>query len=224
VENDVRAAALGEARFGAGRQTALQLFLVIGTGIAATLVMDRRIYRGAHNLAGEIGHAVLDPEGPLCKCGVRGCFESLAAGPAISARYAQKLLAAGRDGSQNLQDLNRGITAETVFRLAGDGDLLAKETVNETAEYVAHALQFLALAYDPEIIVIAGGVSRAGASFLTPVREALERRVKRSLVLAKMYTPDLVQLSQLGKEISVLGAAALVAPAEWSFDQVSQPK
>jgi glucokinase len=223
VENDVRAAALGEARFGAGRWASLQLFIVIGTGIAAALVWDKRIYRGAHNLAGEIGHAILDPQGPLCKCGARGCFEALAAGPAIASRYAQKLAAEGR--SANGDHTGGGkMTSEEVFKRADEGEHLAVATVIETADYIAHALQFLALAYDPEIIVFAGGVSQAGRSFIEPVRDALERRARSNFVLERMYDPNLVQGTQLGKEIGVLGAAALIAPAEWSIDLIGQPK
>jgi glucokinase len=222
VENDVRAAALGEARFGAGRQAALQVFLVIGTGIAATLVQDKRIYRGAHNLAGEIGHAVLDPQGPRCKCGARGCFEALAAGPAIAARYLQKLTAAGGSSNGDQTGADGKVTAENVFQKAEAGDLHAISTILDTAEDVAHALQFLALAYDPDVIVLAGGVTKAGSAFLTPVRGALERRSQSNLVLGRMYTADLIQVTQLGREIGVLGAAALVAPAEWSFELSSR--
>ena len=222
VENDVRAAALGEMRFGAGRGAENQLFLVIGTGIAATAIIQKRIHRGAHNLAGEIGHAVLVPGGPLCKCGARGCFEALAAGPAIAARYASKIQPRAGNASEGASGVAvNTITAETVFHLASEGDVQAIETVTNTAEYVAHALQFLALAYDPEIIIIAGGVSRAGDVFLLPVRKALQRRAEENLVLGKVVTPGLVQLTQLGGEIGVLGAAALVAPEEWAFDQIN---
>jgi glucokinase len=122
-------------------------------------------------------------------------------------------------GASGLQA--KDITAEMVFRLAAQQDSLAIETVQETAEYVAHALQFLALAYDPEIIIIAGGVSRAGDPFLLPVREALQRRADKNWVLGKVVSPGLVQLTQLGKDIGVLGAAALIAPVEWAFDQIS---
>lgn len=228
VENDVRAAALGEARFGAGRGAENQLFLIIGTGIAATVIIQKRIYRGVHNLAGEVGHAVLEPGGPLCKCGARGCFEALATGPAIAARYARKIQSAGGNqpaglSGADVKSIPAGteFRAETVFQLAEVGDVKAIETVQETAEYVAHALQFLALAYDPEIIIIAGGVSRAGDPFLLPVRAALQRMAEINWVLGKVYSPGLVQLTRLGKEIGVLGAAALVAPAEWAFDQIS---
>ncbi len=222
VENDVRAAALGEMRFGAGRGAENQLFLVIGTGIAATAILQKRIHRGVHNLAGEIGHAVLVPGGPLCKCGARGCFEALAAGPAIAARYIRKTRpTAGNDAPDGSESVVKTVTAEMVFRLAAEGDVQAIETVKDTAEYVAHALQFLALAYDPEIIIIAGGVSRAGDLFLLPVREALQCRAEENLVLGKVYSPSLVQLTQLGREIGVLGAAALVAPEQWAFDQIN---
>jgi glucokinase len=221
IENDARAAALGEARFGAGREVDYQLFLIIGTGIAATATVQKQIYRGAHNLAGEIGHAVIEPGGWPCKCGAQGCFEALAAGPAIAARYLRKLQPALGNGLPLASTFDeKSLTAEKVFQLALEGDSRALETVQETAEYVAHALQFLALAYDPQVIVIGGGVSRAGDPFLLPVRQALQRRAEKNLVLGKMYSPGLVQLSRLGNEIGVLGAASLVAPDEWAFEQI----
>lgn len=211
IENDVRAAALGEAFFGAGSGLEILVFLTIGTGIAASVVLEGHIYRGAHSLAGEIGHAVIQPGGPLCKCGGHGCFESLASGPSIAGRLRSKFESRSGSSQQHLPaEAVRNLTAEEVFRLVAQGDELATETIREVADDVAFVLQFLALTYDPQVIVLAGGVSQAGQLFLDPVRKSLERYAVDNWVFNRVYTQELVQLSQLGEDIGILGAAALI--------------
>lgn len=207
IENDVKAAALGEARYGAGRGLDSLVFMIIGTGIAASVVQNHTILRGAHGVAGEIGHAIIDPNGPLCKCGGRGCFEALASGPAIAARALSKL-ANGR--SSSLASLAE-ITAEDVFEAAGRDDPLACQTIQEVAGYVAFVVQFLALAYDPQVIVLGGGIPLAGDLFFAPVQKALEKQASANWVFREMYSPDLVQVTRMGADIAVIGAAALAA-------------
>jgi glucokinase len=214
IENDVRAAAFGEARYGAGRGLDNMVFLIIGTGIMAVVIQGSCIYRGTNGLAGEIGHAILKRDGPRCKCGAHGCFEALATGPAIAARAVQKI-SEGRD-SRLASHTGKGVfslTAEQIFEAAAQGDDVALETIHEVAEDVAHLIQFLALAYDPQVIVLGGGVSLAGALFLNPVYRVLERMAEESWVFHRVYTSTLVQASRLGADIGVLGAAALAAQA-----------
>lgn len=209
IENDVKAAALGEARYGAGKGLESLVFLVIGTGIAAGIVLDNKVYRGPTGMAGEIGHAKIERDGPPCKCGGNGCFEALASGPAIAARAARKL-SSGR--SSLLAKAGEGLTAEDVFQAASMGDALAQETAEEVGEYIAFAIQFLALAYDPRIVVLGGGVPQAGKPFLDPVLRSLDHQAKQNWVFREMYRPGFLRVSQLGSDIGVLGAAALVAP------------
>jgi glucokinase-like ROK family protein len=209
IENDVKAAALGEARYGAGKGLESLVFLVIGTGIAAGIVLDNKVYRGPTGMAGEIGHAKIERDGPPCKCGGNGCFEALASGPAIAARAARKL-SSGRPSL--LAKAGEGLTAEDVFQAASMGDALAQETAEEVGEYIAFAIQFLALAYDPRVVVLGGGVPQAGKPFLDPVLESLDRQAKQNWVFREMYRPGFLRVSQLGSDIGVLGAAALVAP------------
>jgi glucokinase len=213
IENDVRAAALGEARFGAGQGLDSLVFLTIGTGIAAAAILANQLYRGSHGLAGEIGHAVLQRDGAPCKCGGRGCFEALASGPAIAARLAQKMRLAGLselpgDPARGLESL----AARDVFRLAAHGDPLAQESICEAAEFIAQAIQFITLAYDPQVIVLGGGVVQAASQLIVPLRSALERLAKENWVFRTVYSPNLIQLSRLGEDIGILGAAALVVP------------
>ena len=211
IEEDVRTAALGEARLGAGRGLDSLFFLVIGTGIAGALILNGKLLKGAANIAGEIGHAMLVADGPRCKCGGRGCFEALAAGPAIAARARGKL----EKGTPSLL-LNlcggdvASITAKMVFEAAGQGDPLSLETVEETCEYVAFALQFIALDVNPQVIILAGGVPRAGRQFMEPVLRRLERQAAESVVFSQTFHPEMVRLSALGDQVGVLGAATLV--------------
>ena len=208
IENDVKAAALGEARYGAGKDLENLVFLTIGTGVAAAIVLGNKVYRGPNGMAGEIGHAMIERDGPPCKCGGYGCFEALASGPSIAARAARKL-SSGRPSL--LAKAGEGLTAEDVFQAAARGDALAQETAEEVGAYVAFAVQFLALAYDPRMVVLGGGVPQAGKPFLDPVLHSLERQARQNWVFGEIYQPGFLQVSQLGSDIGVLGAAALVA-------------
>jgi len=159
IENDVRTGAIGEARFGAGKGLNYIVYLNIGTGISATIILDGKIFMGVHGLAGEIGHAVQEPGGLPCKCGGYGCLEAVAAGPGIAARALEKIKI-GRTSilSPFSSELSQAITARQVFEAAIKGDPVACETLSEVGTLTAHALQYLALAYDPDVIVIGGGV------------------------------------------------------------------
>jgi glucokinase len=210
IENDVKVAALGESRFGAGKGHENLIYLSIGTGIAAAAIIENELYRGLSGMAGEIGHAILDRDGPLCKCGGRGCFEALASGPAIASRATQKLHAGG---SSSLSLVNGPLTSEDVFKAAAQADTLALEIASETGEYVAQAIQFLALAYDLPLVVLGGGVPLAGQPFLDPVTHSLERLAGQNWVFSKIYSPGFLQITRLGRDIGILGAAALVTPA-----------
>jgi len=211
IENDVKAAALGETRYGAGKGLESLVFMTIGTGISAAIVLENRIYRGPTGMAGEIGHAVIDWDGPKCKCGGRGCFEALASGPAIAALAARKLRSGRRSLLANVGD---ALTAEDVFKAAVQGDGLALETANEVGQYVAFAIQFIALAYEPSLVVLGGGVPQAGKPFLEPVQRSLDSLARENWVFREVYRPGFLRVSELGSDIGVLGAAALVAPVQ----------
>jgi len=215
IDNDVRTGALGEARFGAARGLKHLNYLNIGTGISVVILMDGKFFMGVNGLAGEIGHAILEPGGALCKCGGHGCFEAVASGPAIAARAIEKiksgkasmLKAYSLDGSWRL-------TAENVFEAALSGDAVAKETLSEIGVLMARAIQTIALAYDPNVIVIGGGVVQGSKPLFMKIQEELQRLADESWVFRKVFTKDLVKLSALGTNAGVLGAAALAADAQ----------
>lgn len=213
IDNDVRTGAIGELRFGNGKGVQNLVYLNIGTGISAVIVLGGKIYNGVNGLAGEIGHAIQVPNGPFCKCGGRGCLEAVASGPAIAAR-AQEKIRTGRESvlSDEYLGSSQSLTVQKVFQAETVGDQVACETLIEVGKLIAYALQYLALAYDPNMIVIGGGVIQGSAHLYRLIQEQLEELATNSWVFRKVYTKDLIKLSSLGIYTGVLGAAALVAP------------
>jgi glucokinase len=209
VENDVRAAALGLHRrrlFGPAESLA---FLAIGTGISAGVVLDGVLHRGAHGLAGEIGHVTIEPDGIRCACGNRGCFETVASGPALVSRTL-----AGWVSRQNGHDAAaansvRETGAEAVYAAAAAGDPVAADVVDAGGRAIAWAIYLLALAYDVERIVIGGGVSHAADSFMVPVRRELDRIRTDSPLAAEILRPDTVQLLPAGADAGAWGAVTI---------------
>jgi glucokinase len=213
VENDVRAAALGLHRrriFGSVESLAL---LAIGTGISAGVVLDGRLHRGALGLAGEIGHAMIDPGGPRCACGKTGCFEAIAAGPALVRRTLEGW-AARRNGREPADHVptttERELTgAEGVYAAASRGDEVASDIVESSGRAIAWGIHLLALAYDVERIVIGGGVSHVGDAFMAPIRHELDRYRAASPLAAEVLRPDLVELLPAGADAGAWGAVTI---------------
>ena len=215
IENDVRAAALGLHRrrqFGPAESLA---FLAIGTGISAGVVLDGVLHRGANGLAGEIGHVIVEPDGTRCACGNRGCFETVAAGPALVRRTLAGWATRrnghtdGPDGTgPETQRLREG-GAGAVYAAAAAGDAVAQDVVESAGRAIAWGIHLLALAYDVERIVIGGGVSHAGAPFMTPVRRELDRYRASSPLAAEILQPDLVQLLPADADAGAWGAVTI---------------
>lgn len=211
LENDVRAAVLGLHRrrtYGATQSLGL---LAIGTGISAGVVIAGELHRGARGLAGEIGHAVLDPDGPACACGNRGCFEAVAAGPAIAARAIAAWVAAGAAPPPAQGTTRPG--AELVFAAAAAGDSVATGVIESTGRAVAWGIHLLALAYDLQHIVIGGGVSHAGEPFMAPVRREIERLRDASPLARELLAPGVVQLLPPGADAGAWGAVTVAREA-----------
>lgn len=213
IENDVRAAALGlhrRRRFGSIESLAL---LAIGTGISAGVILEGRLHRGATGLAGEIGHAIIDPDGPPCACGNRGCFEAIAAGPGIVAR-ARAGWKAHRNGTPPAPREQTVDGADDVFAAAAAGDPVAIDVVEQTGRAVAWGIHLLALAYDVERIVLGGGVSHAGEPFMAPIRRALDHYRASSPLAAEILRPDLVQLLPPDADAGAWGAVTIAVASE----------
>jgi glucokinase len=203
LDNDANCAVLGEWWQGAARGARHAIGLTIGTGIGGGLILDGRLYHGASDVAGEIGHTTIDTEGRRCKCGNYGCLEAYASGPAIAMRAVEAL---GTDGRSTLPsyvggDLSR-ITAQTVYQAAHDGDDLALEVVRETARFLGAGVGNLINVFNPEVVVICGGVTLAGDSLFHPLEREVARRAFRPAVQACRIVPG-----ELTGSAGVYGAA-----------------
>lgn len=205
--NDVRAATLGELRFGHGRDRpgVTMAFFAVGTGIGGGIVVDGKLRLGPLGAAGELGHQTIEPEGPLCGCGNRGCLEALASGPAIAAEGV-RLMRVGL--SPNLHeavagDANR-ITPREMLLAAEAGDDAVREALRRAGDRLGIAAANVVTILHPDLIVIGGGVADLGEILLEPIRRALRERV------GMFPATDVgVERSALGERAGILGCLAL---------------
>lgn len=203
LDNDANCAVLGECWVGAGAGGRCVIGLTIGTGIGGGIVLDGRVHHGVADCAAEFGHMTINLNGRRCGCGNDGCLEAYASGPAIAARAVEQLRAgaSSRLGTRVDGDLAR-ITAATVYEAAADGDLLADEVVRDTARYLGVGVANLLNIFNPDIVVIAGGVTRAGDHLFEPLRREVARRAFRPAVESCRIVP-----AALGDHAGVIGAA-----------------
>jgi glucokinase len=206
IEMDANAAALGEAWLGVGKEADPFTFVIVGTGIGMGIITNGSVFRGWRGTAGEIGHMVIDLDGPLCNCGQHGCLESLASGPAI-ARRARLALDKGAVSRMVEFAAQGDITAITVFQAARLGDEVAIEIVNQTVEYLAVGLTNLIHLLNPRVIAIGGGVGLGGADLLVePLRQSVSQQVGPWVDM----NVTTIAPASLGSEAGLLGAAWLV--------------
>jgi glucokinase len=205
VDNDANVAALGEHRFGAGQGCDSLMYITVSTGVGGGWILNGRPWRGADGMAGEIGHIVVDPDGPLCLCGKRGCVERLASGPYIAQR-AREWLQAQPDRGRILRTLAGGdpeaITAKLVAQSAAQGDNLAWETLEIAAWGLGAGIGNAANLVNPERFILGGGVTKAGARFWEVVR-----RTAHETALPEVHF-DVVPAA-LGDDAPLWGAVAL---------------
>jgi glucokinase len=193
LENDADAAALGELYWGSGKARAPMIYATVGTGIGVSVILDGKIYRGAGQCHPEIGHQVIDPSGPLCTCGVRGCWESLASGPALVAWMEKN--APGNYPRENL-------TAREVCSRAQGGDEWARRAVENVGYYLGLGLANLVNIFAPHTIVLGGSVMKSAPLFLPRVHEVIRQNCK--LVPHEGME---ITLASLGAEGGLIGAA-----------------
>lgn len=205
IDNDANAAALAEAKWGAGRGYPNVFYATIGTGIGTGIVFDGHVYHGRTGSATEGGHLGIDPLGPLCPCGKRGCIEVLAAGPAIARRAREKL---GHTSKSLLLEMAGGnaesVTSEMVGKAYWLEDPVAKEVMRETLDLLGYWLGNVVDLVEPDVIVIGGGVSSMLAPFLDEIRG---RWVGACL---NPYPQDIpLVLAHYKEDAGIAGAAAL---------------
>jgi glucokinase len=203
LDNDANCAVLGEWWMGAARGTRNAIGITIGTGIGGGIIVDGKLYHGASDCAGEIGHTTIDTEGRRCKCGNYGCLEAYASGPNIALRAVEELKAGAvsRLADYVGGDL-RQVTAQTVYQAAHDGDQLALEVVNDTAKFLGVGIANLLNVFNPEVVVVCGGVTLAGDRLFDPLRREVARRAFKPAVSVCRIIP-----CELSGTAGVYGAA-----------------
>ena len=202
IENDASAAALGEFRFGAGRGARHLLHATIGTGIGGGIVIDKRLYRGASGLAGEIGHIILDPAGPRCNCGSRGCLEAMVSGVALAER-ARRTLQQGKSPILAAIVSGEPPAATHLAAAAARGDTLCEAEIRNAGHLLGLGLGSLVNVLNPDCVTLSGGLLAIGEMLLAPAREAFF-----SLAYGPASGTRLL-LSELGDDAGILGAAAV---------------
>ena len=191
MENDANAAALAEHKLGAAQGAESTLYMTVSTGVGGGFVWGNKVLRGVNGQGGEIGHITMQPGGPSCGCGLDGCLEALATGPAME-RMA-------------LASFKREMNTRELFALFQQGDPRASRIVLQAASWVGIALASLVKCYDPEVIVLGGGVAlNAGPAYLEEVQRSYQRYMENWI------TPPL-HLAKLGSEAGLLGAALTAA-------------
>jgi glucokinase len=194
LENDADAAALAEASWGAGKHKSRLVYVTVGTGIGGGIVLDGELYRGVDGAHPELGHHVIDPSGPPCSCGFRGCWESLAAGPAMAEWFK----------SQAAADYPRreSVNARDICQLAQQGDELARRTVEREAYYLGLGLANLINLFAPDAIVLSGSVLKSSLLFMDGIRSVIIRGCR-----FVPFEKARLTMASLGEDANLIGAA-----------------
>ena len=205
MDNDVRVIGLGEGWVGAGKDARQFLVFALGTGIGGAVIIDGRLYQGAHHNAGTFGHIIVEPAGYECICGNRGCIEAYASSRSVAARAVDHILRGVQTSIKDLVggDLNR-VDARVVAEAAEAGDRIAQDVLREAAHHLATAIISAVHILDPELIVIGGGVARAQRYFVEEVRRVVQER-------AWLPPGAVVEVvaARLGDDAGILGGAKL---------------
>lgn len=206
VDNDVRMATLGEWRYGAGKGSNDFIALFVGSAVGCGLVLNSTLHYGATSSAGEIGHTIVEPDGPHCSCGRDGCLEAVASGRAIAASAIAGLtMGINSSLAAAVGDDMSKVTAALVAEHAAAGDPFCSELMRRTGSYLGSAIATLVNTLNPEIVAIGGGVSRAGELLLQPIRESYREKAIKHVMDSVQIIP-----AQLDKDAGPRGAAALV--------------
>lgn len=200
LDNDANAATLGEFMFGAGKNTKNMVYMTVSTGIGGGAILNGDLFRGSTSNALEIGHITVMNGGPRCGCGNTGCAEALASGTAIMKRARE---AVESKAETTLRDYEE-VTAKEVFQEAEKGDKVSKDILNNALSYLGITVANVANTFDPDMIIIGGGVGGAGRIVFDKINEEMDRRALRTI-----YNNCKIEKAMLGGKAGVLGAAAL---------------
>lgn len=200
LDNDANVATLGEFMFGAGRGTENMVFITASTGIGGGAVLNGKLFRGSTGNALEVGHMTVATEGPRCGCGNLGCAEALGSGTAIGKRAKEAVLSNVVTSLKNYEN----VTAKEVFKEAANGDRVAKNILNTSLTYLGIAVANTITNFDPEKVVVGGGVVNGGDIVIDTIRNVVEERC-----MAAFVENCTIEKAVLGGKAGVLGAAAL---------------
>lgn len=212
LEHDANAAALAEHCYGAALGDGVALLVVLGTGIGGALLVEGGLFRGAHGVAPELGHLRLVPDGRPCSCGKRGCWERYCSGTGLASTALELLATRGGTPGRLAREVNgdpRRLTGRRVALAARNGDPVALEAMAELARWLGEGLALVADVYDPEVVVIGGGVSESAPLFLDAAREHYATVVTG----AGHRTLARIRTAQLGADAGIVGAAVLARSA-----------
>ena len=222
VENDANASAWAEARFGAARGYRDLMLVAVGTGIGASIIIGGELYRGRWGIAGEPGHIRVVPDGRLCGCGNRGCWEQYSSGSALVAEAREFARRTPKGAMRLLQlggGLAEGISGPEITQAASEGDPAALRCFQIVGGWLGQGLADLAAILDPACFVIGGGVSEAGDLLLAPARGAFERALT-----GRGHRPFAeIKVAQLGEDAGIVGAADLARAGALQTTAPSSP-
>ncbi len=204
VENDANAYALGEHTFGVGKGHDHIVCLTLGTGVGGGVITHGVLLRGSTGIGAELGHVTVMPNGPICGCGSRGCLEAFASATALR-KFVQEGFERHKDSSIYSGKRPDEVTPEDIFRCAKDGDEFAKRLVSLLTDALAVAIGTFVNIFNPELVILGGGISNAGNLLVNPVLEKVKDHV-----LPSMLGTFEIKLSRLGKDAGILGAASIV--------------
>ena len=213
LDNDANCAIYGEWWRGAARGANYVIGLTLGTGIGGGIVIDGDIYRGASDSAGEFGHVTIDANGRRCKCGNYGCVEAYASGPAIAERAVEGIQSGVETSLPQYVngDLSK-LTAQIIYEASNDGDAYALELLRDTAALLGAAVSSFMNIFNPEVVVICGGVTQAGDKLFNPLRSEVKRRAFKPIWEACKIVPG-----TLPGTAGVYGAAAVFIQKNWGL-------
>lgn len=200
IENDANAAALGEQWRGAGRGIGSMIFLTLGTGVGGGIVLGNKIWHGADGMAGELGHMTLVPDGRPCSCGNTGCLEMYASARGIVRSYCEE----SGEAASRTHAVLKEVTSEKVYQAAREGDVIAQRVMKDMGRMLGIGIANLINIFNPQMIVIGGGVKDAWDLFIGATREEIMRRAFQVLAERTEIAPSL-----LGDDAGMVGAAAV---------------
>jgi glucokinase len=205
IDNDANCAALAEATTGAAKDTNSSITITLGTGVGGGIIIDKKLYSGFNYSGGELGHIVIKMDGEQCTCGRKGCWEAYASATALI-RITKKAAEANPKSMINelIENDLENISGKTAFIAAGKGDDTAKQVVNEYIKYLAEGMTNVINIFQPEMVVIGGGVGKEGDNLLDPLREKISQDV-----YCKEVEQTVIKAAQMGNDAGIVGAAML---------------